>query len=496
MKLALAKPTFNTDPDEDLAPVDVYKQTSTEVVNSYQETSEQSQGLFDSLANINPQELLSQATQALGTASKVAAALARGQNMRDPFSGLAGGAGAIGAGGIAQSLKTLSAGLGLIRGVSNATNISQILGASARFAGRDGAAISKLAYSVGTVERNLSSFKSLQGRSGLSVLSRQLALGAGMGSAVGSILGDMSPAMTQSYNAAANAALSITGVVQKGTVVSGRTRDPYNATVINNAISEFRGDGYNTRVTDSAGLAGSIAGLTYASRITGIPGVFKTLTDDIDDAQVCKAAAVPLAREAATVGDVHLFMDLANSKVGNQLQSAVPELASGMISTVRPPEDLAQQEYGRLYDDFSSALNTVSPNWKTYKTQTGSSYVNAAYVAQNPFMQDMIAAKMNNMMGPPGSNEQSIYPQNSVYSSTPGLIDPDTAVVNTTTVEQFVATVDGQETVMTTQTTQVADEAFMMLASVFPGESVDAGLKEHFPYFHTSLGRPVMGIPI
>lgn len=494
MKLALAKTTFNTDPDEELAPVDVYKQTSDEVVNSYQETADQSEGLFDSLANINPQELLQQATGALGTAAKVAQSLARGQAFRDPFDGAAGAAGAIGMGGIAQSMRTASAALGLVRNIGNSKNISQILGSAGRFAGRDGAAITKLAYSVGAVERNLSSFKSLQGRSGLSTLSRQLTLGAGMSSAVGSILGDLSPAMTQSYNTAANAALSITGTVQRGTVVAGRTRDPYNASVINNAISEFRGEAYTTRVRDSAGLAGSIAGLTYASHRTGLPGAFTTLTEDVDDMQVCKAAAVPLAREAATIGDVNLFMDLANSKVGGQLQSAVPELASGMISTVRPPSDLAQQEYGRLYDNFNSALTKVSPNWKTYQTSS-STLVNAAYVAQNPFMQDMIAAKMNNVMGPPGSNAQSAYPQNEVYSSsqTGVLIDPSTAVVNVSTPEQFTINAAAEPVA---QPTQIADEAFMMLASVFPGESVDAGLREHFPYFYVTLKEPVMGIPI
>ncbi len=487
MKLALAKTTFNTDPDEELVPVDVYKQTSDEVVNSYQETPEQSQGLFDSLANINPQELLKQATGALATASKVAQALARGQSMRDPFAGMAGGAGAIGMGGIAQSMKTLSATMGLVRNIGNAKNISQILGAAGRFAGRDGAAITKLAYTASSLERNLSSFKSLQGRSGMGVLSRQLSLGAGMTSAVGSILGDMSPAMAQSYNAAASAALSITGTVQRGTVVSGRTRDPYNANVINGAIAEFRGENYNTRVTDSAGLAGSIAGLTYASHLTGLPGAFKTLTDGVEDVQVCKAAAVPLAREAATVGDMHLFMDLANSKVGGQLRSAVPELASGMISTVRPPPDLAQQEYGRMYDDFSSSLDKVQPGWKQYKTKT-STYVNAAYVAQNPFMQDMIAAKMNSVMGPAGSNSQSVYPQNEVYNTTGagGLITADTPVNIPTNTAQAA----------TTQDTGVADEAFMMLATVFPGESVDASIKEHFPYYYATLREPVMGIPI
>ncbi len=485
MKLALAKPTFNTDPDEELVPVDVYKQTSDEVVNSYQETPEQNQGLFDGLANINPQELLQQATGALSTASKVAQALARGQSMRDPFSGLAGSAGAIGLGGIAQSMKGLSATLGLVRNIGNAKNISQILGAGGRFAGRDGAAITKLAYTTSALERNLSSFKNLQGRSGLSVLSRQLSLGAGMTSAVGSILGDMSPAMAQSYNAAANSALQITGVVQRGTVVAGRTRDPYNANVINGAIAEFRGENYNTRVTDSAGLAGSIAGLTYASHLTGLPGAFNTITEDIDDVQVCKAAAVPLAREAATVGDMHLFMDLANSKVGGQLRSAVPELASGIISTVRPPADLAQQEYGRMYDDFTSSLDKVQPGWKSYKTQS-STYINAAYVAQNPFMQDMIAAKMNSVMGPSGSNSQSVYPQNEVYNTSPtGELITESTPINLTTVQAAV-----------TQTTGVADEAFMMLATVFPGESVDGSIKEHFPYFYATLKEPVMGIPI
>lgn len=498
---SLAQPTFTTEPDEELAAIDVYEQTSSEVVNSYQEFGvgmyEQEPGLLDSLSNIDPREMLSQATQALGTASKIAAALSAFQSGSNPLGALASGMGGManmGMGPASQAMRQASQMAGALTGIGQARSISQMLGVGGRMLGPDGATINKLAYSTSTIERNLSSFRYLNGSSTLSNISRGLALGAGMTQAVGSILGDMSPSMTNSYNSAARSAISIAPTVQRGTVVVGRARDAGNADVITRAVSEFRGETYQTRVTDSAGLAGTIAGLSFASHLSGVPGTFKTLTDGVDDMRVCKAAAVPLAREAAATGDVNLFMDIAASKVAPQMLSSVPELASGMVSTVRPPPELAQQEYSRLYDNFDTSLQAVSPNWKTYN-RGGTTVVNAAYVAQNPFMQDMIAAKMNAVMGGPGSNDQSVYPQNSVYSmaSNEGVtIDPMTAVnnqiasVNEITLEAAPAAVVGE----------TAEEVYMMLASVFPAESVDSGVKEHFPFFHATLDQPLIGIPV
>ena len=500
MAYTLAKPTFSTPANEAMAAVDVYTVDSAEVINSYQSAPEQSSGLFDKLIPSDPKALLNDLSSGVQKAAAVAGALAQGVLSKNYFAAAVNGLGALGLaksgpGAIASvSLGTLSKVQGLARSLGQARNISQVLGSTGQFAGRDGAALNKLAYSTSGLTSNLSSFKNMANSKssstagGISNLGRTLSLGAGMGNAVGSILGDLSPAVTATYNAAANAAVSI--APQQFGENMCRSSDVNSASTVSRAISEFTGGTYQSTIIDSAGLAGSVAGLAYAGHQSGLVGTFKAVTDGIDDVRVVKAAALPLLRNAATTGDVTLFRDITSSKVGPQMSSAIPELASGIISTAVPPPDLAQQEYGNFYDDFNASLKTVSPNWQNY-SRAGGGLVNAAYVAQNPFMQDLVAAKMNNVLAPAGSNAQSIFSQaNEVVP-----VNPNNAVAQTITASDLPSTMAGAATTTAPSSTVVPHEAFMMLAKVFPAESVNAGLAEHFPFPHSTMSRTVMGIP-
>lgn len=487
----LAHPTFSSKPDDAVAAIDVYNQKTDAVINSYQETPEQATGIFDKLTVADATSLADEVTDTLKSGAEAAFAVARGVVTGDYFKAGSDALSAFGigkgeAGSVLQTaLKAASKAQGLVRNLGNAKSISQILAAGGAYAGRDGAALTKLAYSVGSLDNNLSSFKSVGKISNLTGLSRQLSLGAGMSNAVGSILGDMSPSMAESYNAAAKTALDIApNLVKEGKVIAGKAMNAANAATASKAIAEFTGGTYSTEVSDSAGLAGSVAGLAYVGHQSGLPGTFGALTDSIDDDRVCKAAGVPLMQSAATTGDVTLFMDVANSRVGDQMCSAIPELASGIISTAVPPENLAQQEYGNYYDRFSGSLDIVKPDWQNYSRE-GGYLVNAAYVAQNPFMGDMVCSKMNSSMGSEESDSQSVF-----ELPTDGLDSP-TRKSRPSFMDQMKSSFATDDAVPETPPA----EAFMMLGTVFPEESVDAGFEEHFPFYHASRTEPIVGIP-
>lgn len=499
MAYTLAKPTFSSGgPKEALAAVDVYKQTTGEVVNSYQEMGPPAPTMYDRLTVSDAKDLAGQITDKVKTAANVASALARGISSGDYFSAAAGGIGALGAkaGGLlssAQGLLGMASKIqGAVRSLGQAKSISQILGTGGAYLGQDGAALTKLSSSSNSLERNLSSFKNISKLSNLNDASRALTLGAGMSTAVGSILGDMSPSATMSYNAAAASALELQPSVTLGSGRKGRLVDAQNArnaATVASAVSEFTGGTYKTNVSDSAGLAGSVAGLAYVAHQTGLPGTFQALTADIEDERVCKAAALPLMRAAATDGDMLLFMDVSKSKVGSQMGSAIPEAASGIISTVKPPPNLAQQEYANQYDEFGVSLDIVDPAWKEYPRE-GGQLVKATYVAQNPFMQDMIGAKLNSAMGPATSNAQSVYPLNPANDGEASYVSAPFSWEQNT--QAFYADLPANATKVQADT---PPEAFMMLGGAFNDESVDKGLETHFPSFYQTLDEPIMGIP-
>lgn len=487
----LARPTFSSGPDDAVAAIDVYKEMSSGVINSYQETPEQVTGTFDKLTAADATKLVDEVTDSLKSGADAAMAVARGVVTGDYFKAGSDALTAFGVGkgevgsALQTALKASSKALGLVRNLGAVKSISQVLAAGGAYAGRDGAALTKLAYSVGSLDNNLSSFKNLRKPTSFSGFSQTLSLGAGMSNSVGAILGDMSPSMAATYNAAAKTALDIApNLVKDGKVLAGRAMNAANAATASKAIGEFTGGTYGASVDDSAGLAGSVAGLAYVGHQSGLPGTFGALTDSIDDDRVCRAAGVPLMQAAAIDGDVTLFMDVANSKVGGQMCSAIPELSSGIVSTAVPPADLAQQEYGRYYDDFSSSLTTVDPEWQSYSRE-GGYLVKAAYVAQNPFMGDMVCSRMNSTMSPDGSDSQSIFelPTDGLDSPTrksrPSFIDQ---------MKSSFATDDAKPE-------EPPAEAFMMLGTVFPTESVDSGFEEHFPFFHAARSEPIVGIP-
>lgn len=316
---------------------------------------------------------------------------------------------------------------------------------------------------------------------------------------------------TTSSNFTGNIAVNVNG---NQTVVSNK--QPAQAIKpIMDIVTGLTGGTFEAEVVNRGGQAALIAGVTHMANKANIPGVFGAIAEHIEDREVLVAAAKPIVVRAAVQADVEALKSVAISKIGKDIKSMAPAVIEEVSRNAVKPATLTQQEYTKYYQGMREAFDTIDPNWMV-KDRAGTPVVNGTVIGNNRFMADLMTAQLNELMDP--DNVLSNYQRASQVqgldaSTTLALKDKLEAVqslapnepLNFESVKAvdhpFTPTGSGvdpkdltiklKEDDGTVVTVDFSLEPYLLLAAMWPSETVDQAIRRDFPEFYLTLDAPL-----
>lgn len=279
---------------------------------------------------------------------------------------------------------------------------------------------------------------------------------------------------------------------------------------LNKIIDSFTGrPPEQGKTQDPGAMAGLISGVTNIATKSGIKNTFSTITDKIENRDVIVQAAKPLAIRAIEEGDIDTIIDLSKSKASTDLRSFAPNMVESVCYGSLRPEGMTQQQFAPYYEDIKQAFTAIDPKWDTHASTGGVILVNGAIICSNAFICDIIEAKLNEL------NNPKITPENrqdvkSVVLKPDQLVETDLEEpldsfakelekeVDALNKDSFQELMDNDETIIRIpKEDEVApmalaaaaeptppdysNEPFLLLASVFVDNSVEAEIEKHFP---------------
>ncbi len=279
---------------------------------------------------------------------------------------------------------------------------------------------------------------------------------------------------------------------------------------LNKIIDSFTGrPPEQGKTQDPGAMAGLISGVTNIATKSGIKNTFSTITDKIENRDVIVQAAKPLAIRAIEEGDIDTIIDLSKSKASTDLRSFAPNMVESVCYGSLRPEGMTQQQFAPYYEDIKRAFTAIDPKWDTHASAGGVILVNGAIICSNAFICDIIEAKLNEL------NNPKITPKNrqdvkSVVLKPDQLVETDLEEpldnfakelekeVDALNKDSFQELMDNNETIIRIPkedeaapmalaaaaepvTPDYSNEPFLLLASVFVDNSVEAEIEKHFP---------------
>lgn len=375
----------------------------------------------------------------------------------------------------------------------------EIAGLGAGLLGGNRAALTSSIQGLTSRAKDLLGFSSLDKKIGSFDLAKAATSLANGNMNILSAFGDLPPEFKRAISFGASPeSLKRNAVTAIGGTVTRLTRglDPDAVEPMSRIVNGLTNGATNFTGINRGGQSALISSVSYLGGKMGIPNVFSSISNTIDDKGVLMAAARPLLQRAVATGDLGIVKDIVKSNVKNQITKIVPSVVTGVMGGLKKPEELSQQEYSRYYRDMKNTMNDINPNWSTYERKGsagGTKVVNASAICSNPFVGDLIRSQMNDLRAGAEGNTQSVYPSSglrSVVVSPLGSsqievgvvppLDPETAP--TAMPSSFVAPVVADPDAY-------GDEPYMLLGEVFPGYSVKDELQKHFPDFHETLSH-------
>lgn len=457
----LAKTTYEAGPDDELIVKDVYKDTSSAVYNSFQETDTDVYNLIDKIPRLNIGNLLIKINAAYKNAraslSLSVAGAAAGLSGLDKLGGFGAALGASGFGGLAGlssgsfgslgasgvlgklgnvgvlgalgslgnlgsvgELKTIvataQASMGGISSLVSGVNLTvsttsglqaSIMGQLNVAMGGDTGAFLSIAANViqqNSVVKtstnslnNYSDFDTRVGYVGLDNLSKQLSSG---NLDVFSSINDLPSSVTSSLNGGMSDS-QITGnvVAQVGNTLTQLHSSVSSeaAEPIANIVNALSNNQYDVKITNRGASAALISAVSHIGNQLNMPNVFAAIASNVEDKSVLLEAAKPLVQRALEQGDIKTIESIASTKIASSITSIAPAVIPTILTTMQKPEGLAQQDYAKYYQAVKESFEAMDSSWTTYN-RSGTDCVNAASLKDNWFVFDLIRSKLNELM--------------------------------------------------------------------------------------------------
>ncbi len=497
----LVDTTFSSGADEELAVVDVYDQSSSEVVNSWQDFDSGALEAADKAVEASVSEIAEDLTDTIKDLSN--------DPLGEFIEGIEKGKGLLNVDTILDQFGTFG-GIGPFKSLS-----TDILGNIKNIAGGD---VSAVMCRVEDFASKKMDFASMTGGS------------FSLEDVVGDITNGSSKVLSlvKDLPKAASSALvggfGLNQIKQEvfasvGTTITklapGMTSA--DARVVSEIMNNVSGGCYNVGITSRGGLAALLAGLGFLGNLLKLPYAFSSMANCLNDDNLTMAAAQPLLRRAVASGDLGLFKDVANSSAGKMLLKVAPTGIKTMMANLKKPEDLAQQDYTRYYQGMRGAYDSVDPNWMTYQ-RSGGNVVNATQLQGNNFATELIKSQLNEFMHPNNylSNLQQVFPATGALNNSTAVagvtsdlstlsanqvVDASTAVAVTNFDFDSIGTVDttaALEAIGSSQTriTSFDNEPFMLVSQVYRNASVESDIGTYFPEYASTMTTsfPVLDI--
>ena len=516
----LAKPSFQTGPDDDLAVIDVYKKDTSEIVNSYQEKDNETIEAVDKAIETEASDITGDNDGGgfgdlfgLGSLANDAfdiGSIFGGLGDLGGITDILGGIG--GLSGLDGGLTSLLGGIGgddifsSLGGIFGSGNSLDSLGSL--FGGDMSSLTSIMGGGFNPLE-SLGNFQNLLPGSNLSFDNLLSSLGSGKLDIL-SQLGDLPSSIQNIFGGNFGLPNNINTVFSNlGTL---KLDSGFDSTMLQNLtslISTMTGSEDKSYIQNDGALSALIAGVSYMGNKAQLPNVYKTLTTGIDDSSILIGSSKPLIDRSVKEGDCSLFMDVCYSPSCQYIKQIMPDAISNFFQNFKLPTDLAQQEYTRYYQNLKTGLNNIDPNWDS-KTFNSTNYVDASTLSGNSSMGNLIQAQLSELRAPNNylSNLQSIYPQSNAYtkseaaksvsapsvsSSVQPAVNPDTAIpqeIDFNALPTQPTTV--VNTPVPTNVIQSFDnEPFLLLSRQFRNTSVESEIQRSFPIFAQSMSTPI-----
>lgn len=440
----LVSTTFTSGPLEELAVVDVYKQTSSTIVNSFQDIDSFAIDAFDKAVESSVAEM------SAGLLDKIK------DLANDPLGefieGLSKGVGL-------PSVASLTAKLGEFGAVGPFKSLSaDIMGGMKSLAGGD---VTALMCRVEDSAENVFDFIS----------------NTGVGIKLDDIVGDLANGNANVLSLIRDLPKATTGLLSGGfglnqikqkvfasigdtvkQLAPGVTSE--EARTVTDIMNNVSNGCYNSGINSTGGLAGLLAGLGLLGNRLGLQNPFSSMANCLKDDNLILAAAQPLMRRAMDTGNIGLLNDIARSSAGGSLLSMAPKAIQTVVGALKKPLELSQQGFANYYQGLRGTLDSIDPTWMTHD-RAGGSVIDATQIQSNPFVGELIKSQLNETMRPDNylSNVQAILDSTSGDNDNDIL---DAVASSPVLIEEF------------------DNEPFMLLSQCYPTTSVASDFDSYF----------------
>lgn len=538
MATKIAKTTYFAGPLDELAVKDIYKEKSSAVVNSFQDSLADALKLADKIPGLGIGDLANKLTGAIGGLPNLKGLGSAASSVAGINSALSGisrqlsGAGSISA--ISSAINSAFASMGGISSLVNQVNQTvstvgglqnSILGGLGRSLGVN---LSQVRSLLSLVENNAltrlagrnNPFRGIASNNGYTSL-ESIARGLSRGrSDTLSNIRDL-PSNSSHYDR------SYRGVRQPYTTPVGRTLDSSKPNEVNDTIAQIgesvqrlpngsiqtaepiarmittlTDSQYNASINNRGAQAAALAAVVNEANKLNLPQAYQHVAEHVKDKQVLYYATKPIVEAAAERKDLKAIEAISNTSMAKEIKNMAPGIVQELASNISSPDNLAEQEYTRYYQGIKETFDSIDPKWTQYKRKGSKDCINAAQVGDNYFFCDLIRSQMNELMSPDSykSNLQRSYSSTMGFDTDTGrdidkLINDNSSTINPA-VDPNTATASDAYGVLSnvisikddtgkeTKRYDFSDEAFMLLAPLFKEDTVVYCLKRDFPYWY------------
>ena len=269
------------------------------------------------------------------------------------------------------------------------------------------------------------------------------------------------------------------------------------------------------KTQDPGAIAGLISGVSNLAAKSGMKDTFSTITSNVTNKDIIIQAAKPLAIRAIEEGDMDTIIDLSKSKASADIKSFAPKIVESVCYQTQRPEGMSQQQFAPYYRDVKKAFTAIDPNWSTYASGAGNNLVNGAVICSNAFICDIIEAALNEHnntkltpdnrqdvksieLNPEQLTETDIEPPIDSFAAE---LEKEIDALNKDSYKEAWANGDAlitppdepkpasgailmasdEEVPAAEPEMTFGEEPFLLVASVFVDNSVEAEIERHFP---------------
>lgn len=282
-----------------------------------------------------------------------------------------------------------------------------------------------------------------------------------------------------------------------------------NKEAIGKILNTLTNSNYEVKNKDTGKEANLVSGITHIASKAGFPNVFENLSKKYDK-DIMRKAAKPLLLRASEEGDFEIIKDIANTEIKKDIKTIVPNIIENIITDIKKPHNLSQQEYSNYYKSVKDTFNKIDPQWDK-KDICNVEVINCCCISKNKFFCDLLEAQLNELLHPDNnlSNKQVISPMSGINDSTKLLNEIDKKepkveqrkVTDEYGIEYYEEyTVEPKpyiaKEILKIDPNDYNTEKYLLLGKVFIDHTVDREIQKHFPFFYNTLeNKPIVSIP-